>query len=329
MNEKQHSGREGNVPIQEADRVEIISLVDNSLDFLSSVDKEQVQGVWKWAKEKMRSDDALLPLVEHGFSMLVRVFSGSSRQSILFDTGSSPDGIIINSERMGVDLSEVEAVVLSHSHFDHTGGLLSAVKKINGPNLPVIIHEDMFKVRGMIRTDGSVRRHRTFPSDEQVKPANYVRTKQPHLLAGDLLLVTGEIPRYTSFETGLPEHRTLINGKWEPEPWLRDDRALIINVKEKGLIVLTGCGHAGIINTVRYAKQITGIDEVYAIMGGFHLAGKETESRISQTVDELKRLKPKLIVPSHCTGWRGIYAIYQALPDAFVWNSVGNLYRFQ
>jgi 7,8-dihydropterin-6-yl-methyl-4-(beta-D-ribofuranosyl)aminobenzene 5'-phosphate synthase len=329
MNEKQNCAHERKVPIREVDRVEIISLVDNSLDYLSSVDNERVQGFWKWAKVKTGSEGALLPLVEHGFSMLVRVFSGSSRRSVLFDTGASPEGVVINSERMGVELSEVEAVVLSHGHYDHTGGLLSAVKKIDKPNLPVIVHEDMFKTRGMIRTDGTVRKHKAFPAEDQVKPAKYVRTKQPHLLADSMVLVTGEIPSSTSFETGLPEHRTLINGKWKPEPWLRDERAVVINLKQKGLIVLLGCGHAGVINTVRYAKQITGIDEVYAIMGGFHLAGKEPESRIDQTVEELKRLKPKLIAPSHCTGWRGIYAIYQAMPQAFVWNSVGNLYRFQ
>jgi 7,8-dihydropterin-6-yl-methyl-4-(beta-D-ribofuranosyl)aminobenzene 5'-phosphate synthase len=144
-----------------------------------------------------------------------------------------------------------------------------------------------------------------------------------------MVLVTGEIPRKTSFETGLPEHRALVDGQWVPEPWLLDDRALIINVKQKGLIVLTGCGHAGIVNTVLHAKELTGTDEVYAVMGGFHLAGKEHEKRINQTVAELKRFNPKIIAPSHCTGWRGLFAIHQAMPEAFAWNSVGNLYRIE
>jgi 7,8-dihydropterin-6-yl-methyl-4-(beta-D-ribofuranosyl)aminobenzene 5'-phosphate synthase len=107
-----------------------------------------------------------------------------------------------------------------------------------------------------------------------------------------------------------------------------DDRAIVINVKQKGLVVLSGCAHAGIINTIKYAQHITGVKKIHGIMGGFHLAGKEYEPRIDQTVENLKLIKPYLIAPSHCTGWRGIYAIAQAMPEAFVWNSVGNLYKF-
>jgi 7,8-dihydropterin-6-yl-methyl-4-(beta-D-ribofuranosyl)aminobenzene 5'-phosphate synthase len=314
---------------REANKVEILSLIDNSLDFLSSIEKEQVQSVRKWTKEKKRGGLSRLPLAEHGLSMLVRVFSGTVVHSILFDTGSSPEGVITNAKRMGVNLSDIEAIVLSHGHPNHSGGLLSIVKTVKKPDLPIIVHEDMFKTRGIVNADGTIRRHQALPSDDEVKPARYVKTKEPYSLADNTILVTGEIPSQTSFEKGLPTHRALIDGRWKPEPWLRDDRAIVVNLRQKGLIVLSGCGHAGIVNTVLFAKQITGIDEVYAVMGGFHLAGKEHENRIGQTVDELKRLKPKLIAPSHCTGWRGIYAIYQAMPQAFIWNSVGNLYRFQ
>ena len=105
-------------------------------------------------------------------------------------------------------------------------------------------------------------------------------------------------------------------------------RAIAINVRRKGLVVISGCAHAGIINTTRYAQKLTGGRKVHAIMGGFHLAGKEGESRIDRTVEELQRVRPEIVVPSHCTGWRGKYAIYRKMPQAFVWGSVGNLYRF-
>jgi 7,8-dihydropterin-6-yl-methyl-4-(beta-D-ribofuranosyl)aminobenzene 5'-phosphate synthase len=93
-------------------------------------------------------------------------------------------------------------------------------------------------------------------------------------------------------------------------------------------VIISGCAHAGIVNTVLYARQITGVTEVYAIMGGFHLAGKECEPRVRPTVEMLRKLSPEIAVPSYCTGWRGQNAIFEAMPRAFVWNSVGNLYCF-
>jgi 7,8-dihydropterin-6-yl-methyl-4-(beta-D-ribofuranosyl)aminobenzene 5'-phosphate synthase len=119
-----------------------------------------------------------------------------------------------------------------------------------------------------------------------------------------------------------------LNGSWQPDPLVRDERAIAINIRRKGLVVLSGCAHAGIINTISYAQQITGTVKVYVVMGGFHLAGKEFENRIQPTIKELQRINPKLIVPSHCTGWKAMCAIAKTLPEAFVWTSVGNLYRF-
>jgi len=311
------------VSLNEVDRAEIISLVDNSVDFLSTIDKGDVKQVREWAKGLTQ-----LPTAEHGFSMLIRVFNGGKSHSILFDTGSSPNGLVANAKRMGLNLREVECIVLSHGHYDHFGGILSALKAIGKDNLPVIVHEDMFKTRGVANVDGTIRKYPTFPTENNVKPAKYIKKRHPYLIANNTILVTGEIPRKTSFEKGYLQHRILIDGKWQPDPWILDDRAIVINVRQRGLVILSGCAHAGIINTTLYAQQITGTADVYAVLGGFHLSGKEYEPRISQTVKKLKQINPKFLVPSHCTGWRGIQAIARAIPDAFVWNSVGNLYRF-
>jgi 7,8-dihydropterin-6-yl-methyl-4-(beta-D-ribofuranosyl)aminobenzene 5'-phosphate synthase len=320
------------VPLREVGRVEIISLIDNSVDFLSTIGRDEVQNIREWIKER-RDEEWVkkhfrLPIAEHGFSMLVRVFDGGEFHSALFDTGSSPDGVVTNAERMGINLSEIECVVLSHGHYDHFGGLLTTLKVANKESLPIIVHEDMFRTRGVANLDGTIRKHPDFPTEHQTKPAIYVKTKQPHLIVDDMMLVTGEVPRKTDFEKGLPQHRAFIDGKWQPDSWVWDDRALIINVKQKGLVVLSGCAHAGIVNTVLCAQDNTGIDTIHAVLGGFHLAGKEYEQRIKKTVEKLKELKPALVAPSHCTGWRGTFAIARALPQAFVWNSVGNLYRF-
>jgi len=168
-----------------------------------------------------------------------------------------------------------------------------------------------------------------FPAEDRVKPAKYIRTKQPHTIADNAILVTGEIPRKTGFEQGLSQHKVFVDGKWQPDPLIRDDRAIVFKVKQKGLVVLSGCAHAGIINTTHYAQQLTGVANIYAIMGGFHLAGKDCETRISRTVEQLKQLAPTILAPSHCTGWRGVCTLAKEMPNAFVWNSVGNLYSFR
>lgn len=323
---------EMSVPLKEVDGLEIISLMDNSIDVLSTIKKDEVRQVRDWIKErkgqKWVSENFRLPIAEHGLSILIRIFHGKKAHTILFDTGRSPEGVVTNVERIGIDLSEIEAIVISHGHDDHFGGLLAVLKVVNKKNLPIIVHEDMFKTRGVAERDGTVRKDMPFPSEDMVKPAKYVKTKQPYLIADETVLVTGEIPSKTDFEKGSQRDRVLIDGEWKPYPWMWDDRAVAVNIKQKGLVILSGCAHAGIINTIQHAQRITGVKKVHAVMGGFHLAGKEYEPRISQTVEKLKLVKPYLIAPSHCTGWRGIYAIAQAMPEAFIWNSVGNLYKF-
>ena len=317
--------------LAEVDGLQIISLVDNSVDFLSTINRKEVQSFRQWTKkrhgEEWARTHSQLPLAEHGFSMLVRVLARGKSGNILFDTGSSPDSVVENATRMGLDLSEVESVVLSHGHYDHSGGLLSALKAINKGDLPVIVHDDMFKKRGVANQNGTIRAYPEFPTKDQIGSARLISTKKPILIADELVLITGEIPRETSFEKGFSQHRAFLNGSWQPDPWIWDDRAVLINVKRKGLVILSGCAHAGIVNTILYAQQITGIKDVFAVVGGFHLAGKEGERKIDQTVRELKRINPTLVAPSHCTGWKALLAMAQAMPDAFVWNSVGSLYQ--
>jgi 7,8-dihydropterin-6-yl-methyl-4-(beta-D-ribofuranosyl)aminobenzene 5'-phosphate synthase len=321
----------GNFGLLEVDGLEVVSLVDNSIDFLSTINKKEAISFRQWTIKRHGQEWARthsqLPLAEHGFSMLIRVLLGGKKVSILFDTGVSADGVVENAKRMGLELGEVEYVILSHGHYDHFGGLISALKKINRTNLPLIVHTDMFKTRGTTNSNGTIRPYPEFPNREQLSSAQLINTKQPCLICDGKILVTGEIPRETSFEKGFSQHRTLIDGVWQPDPYILDDRAIVIGIKGKGLVVLSGCAHAGIINTIRYSQRITGIANVYTVMGGFHLAGKENENRIEQTIAALKRINPKFIVPCHCTGWKGTFAIANALPDAFLYNSVGNLYN--
>ena len=263
------------------------------------------------------------------FLCLFVVFTDQEELHILFDTGVSSKGVIVNAKRMGIDLNEVSYIVLSHGHYDHFGGLQAIVEAVNKINLPIITHEDMVKRRGTASLSGDIREYPPFPNLKQLTPAKIVNTKKPYLIANDLACITGEIPRKATFEKGLMQNRIYGENSWQPDPLVLDDRALVINIKGKGLVIISGCAHAGIINTIRYAQQITGLAKVYAILGGFHLAGKEFEKRIEPTIEELKKINPELIVPSHCTGWRALISIAQAFPNAFAYNSVGNIYQFE
>jgi 7,8-dihydropterin-6-yl-methyl-4-(beta-D-ribofuranosyl)aminobenzene 5'-phosphate synthase len=315
--------------VKEADGAEILRLVDNSI-FLSAVNHPQVQSFRQWKQgqdgKKRGATHTDLPFAEHGFSMFLKIFRGDKSSCVLFDTGSSKI-IVENANRMNISLSEVECIVLSHGHYDHCGGLEAATKAVNKADLPIIVHENMFKTRGSTNAKGKIRQYPKFPSEKQLSTARFISTKQPSLTADGMVCITGEIPRKTSFEKGYLQHKTFESGTWKSDPLIIDERAVALNIKGKGLVVLSGCAHAGIINTIKYAQQITGTKKVYAVLGGFHLAGKTFENRIQPTIEELQQINPQLIVPSHCTGWKAMCAIAKTFSEAFVWNSVGNLYK--
>lgn len=312
-----------------AEQVEVISVVDNLLEPPGVSPPPAVKPLSEWTPDPER---ARSPRGEHGLSLLVRVRGNFGTCTILFDAAGEPGSVADNAERMGLDLSPVEAIVLSHQHWDHTGGLASTLRALNARELPVIVHLRAFLKRGWRDPDkpeAKMRRPRYDLDREEIEAAGgrIVEARGPHLLCDDGLLVTGEIPRQTDFEVGMPHEWVLEDGEWRHDPRVLDDRSIVVHVRHRGLVVISGCAHSGIVNTVRYAQQLTGVQRVAAILGGFHLVGPNSEHTIEGTVAALKELNPELLAPSHCTGWQGRLALAQAFPAAFVPNTVGNLYR--
>jgi len=149
------------------------------------------------------------------------------------------------------------------------------------------------------------------------------------LLLNGTVLVTGQVDRVTDFEKGFPiQTARSTDGGWEPDPWIWDDQAVVVNVRDRGLVVLSGCSHAGAVNVLRYAQALTGVSKVHAFVGGMHLTGGLFEPIIPRTIAELVAIGPDVVVPGHCTGWRAANLLVTTLPDAYVQSNVGTRLHF-
>jgi 7,8-dihydropterin-6-yl-methyl-4-(beta-D-ribofuranosyl)aminobenzene 5'-phosphate synthase len=263
-------------------------------------------------------------LAEHGLSLLVKVRVKEETHSIILDTGYTNVAVPYNLEYLGLTLDDVEAVVLSHGHMDHTGAL-KEILNLTGKETSVILHPDAFLPRSIQFPSDQLLTFPEFPSRDELKDwgADVVENKAPLLLAHDTILVTGEIPRITAFEKGLPGAQIKQNGAFQSDAF-KDDQSLVINLSNKGLVVISGCAHAGIINSISYARELTGQQDVCAVIGGFHLSGAVMEPSIEPTIEEMKKLSLQVISPMHCTGFKAISRFAQEIPDAFVLSSVGS-----
>jgi 7,8-dihydropterin-6-yl-methyl-4-(beta-D-ribofuranosyl)aminobenzene 5'-phosphate synthase len=330
--------------LHEIDRLSVTILMDNYTDRLLPSSLPVIR-----PPMIMHGRFLPAPIAEHGFSAIldIRYNDDKKKNIFLFDTGVSENGIIINADIFRINLKNIEAIILSHGHFDHCSGLLNVLKRISKP-INVIAHPDAFLKRWLVYPDGNRAKMPILDEKElenhgatihKIRNVNFLSSN-----GGDSdddnnnissrinspVMITGQIPRETSFEKGFPLQYAEIQGEKElvPDPLVNDDQAIIVNIKQKGLVILTGCGHAGIINTINYAKKITKINKIFAVLGGFHLTGGIYEEAIKPTIKELQKADPKYIIPCHCTGWKATNRIIEAMPEKFIQTSVGTSFNF-
>ena len=313
-----------------ADSVQVTTLEDNYVNgFLSSSEVARRPRLDVVTGEKPGEP----MLAEFGWSALVKVEIAGRTHSILFDTGLGKQALLHNAKALRIDLKQIEALVISHGHPDHTAATPETLSGIGRENLPIILHPNALRKTVIMFPNGEKANAGFFLDEGQLRSRGGLleKTKNPTSFASDTTLATGEIPRRTDYEKGMPPnmHFRIIDGNLVHDQLILDDQGLVINVKDKGLVVISGCAHAGIINTINYAKEVSGVEKVYAVVGGFHLTGDYFAPTIERTVAEMKGIAPKIVLPSHCTGIRALIRIANALPNSFVENSVGTTFQFK
>ncbi len=311
----------GELHLREADRLEVTVLVDNYTDLLLLQSTEVVK------RARIAPPQALL--AEHGFSCLLKVYDGSEEHLVLLDAGVTGTSLLHNADLLKVDLSRIESVVLSHGHYDHFGALAEVLSRAPG-GVSLFLHPDAFLQRRLIIPGAAAPVGTPALDEEALKQAGALihRVKGPFPLASDLVLTTGEVGRVTDFERGFPWAQAKIDDQWVVDPF-HDDQGVAVKVRGKGLVVIGGCSHAGIINTVKQAQRAAQMEAVHAVLGGFHLTGPLFEPIIEPTIEEMKKLGSDYVVPMHCTGWNAINQFAKEMPGQFLLSSVGTTYVFQ
>ena len=263
-------------------------------------------------------------VAQHGLSLLLKIqLTDSDKVTILMDTGSSPDTALHNIEALGIDLRTVDMIFLSHGHYDHTGGLIRILKRI-GKKVPVIAHPSVFdpklKVEPYLK---SISSSLTSSMVEEAGGVMLCAENTINLAKG--VMTSGQIERSTTFERAQCFY-TIQNGQFI-EDYLPDDQALIVHIQGKGLAIISGCAHSGIINTIRHTQKFTGVSDIHAILGGFHLA-KADDERMRSTIGELLKLDPRVVAPCHCTGSKAVNGLIEALESRCTPLRTGDTLKF-
>jgi 7,8-dihydropterin-6-yl-methyl-4-(beta-D-ribofuranosyl)aminobenzene 5'-phosphate synthase len=307
--------------ISEVDKVNVWVLTDNYYDALRPDSK---------ITKRYRVTPGKSVHAEHGLAYYVESVVNGKSTFCMFDYGLDPVGVMNNIALLGLDLGKANAFSLSHGHFDHWMGAVSILKQNQSriaKGTPFYVGEEAFARRYSLRpgTAEAMDIGQLKKEDIEALGVKVVEVKDPmQIIPG--VYFTGNIERVTSYEKVPPS--LLIKRGEKPEPDdFRGEQAIFFNVKGKGLLVLSGCAHAGIVNTVKHAQKIAGTVKVHAVMGGFHLINAKPEV-IQNTVADIKAMKPDYIIPTHCTGFEAITTFAREMPAEFNLNTAGTQYTF-
>ncbi len=314
-------------------------LVDNQADLLA----QETQTVKRFKKKPL--------LAEHGFAALIDLNPGGPGQKVLWDAGVTRDALLENMARMEIDPTSIDVIALSHGHGDHTAAVTDVLRAIvgrpesrkwplgtppadlrryaeEGRRLPLVVHPAAFRERWSKQKDGAWFGPALPPprAEWEAVGAEVILSEGPYQLAPGCW-TTGMVPRRSFESGGATRSRMYRDGDQFLPDGIDDDQSILIHVRNKGLVIVSGCAHAGIVNTVNHAREISGVERVWAILGGFHLAPAK-EDEIERTIDAIEALEPALVAPTHCTGFPAQGRFASRLPKAFVLNTVGATYHF-
>jgi 7,8-dihydropterin-6-yl-methyl-4-(beta-D-ribofuranosyl)aminobenzene 5'-phosphate synthase len=313
------------------ERVTITSVTENYVDMLLADGPNVTRAGLRHHFDPQHA----CPVGENGIALLVEVEWDRYRYSALFDTGMTGPVLTHNADALGVDLGSVDHVVISHGHPDHYGGLEGFLAAREAP-VPISIHGDAFLPRYLRLASGQVA---PFYNQDLTLARIDALGGRPLLHRGPVtigpgMIATGEIPRNVAFEAppsriDTPNALIQLRDGYEAPDTVPDDQALVLEVGHDGIIVLVGCSHAGVINSVRYAMEITGRDRVLGVFGGFHLGFPGIpEVKTEQTIEALREIDVEVLCPMHCTGMRAMMEMQRAFPDRFLMNCTGTRVHF-
>ena len=337
-------------PVVELDELCLTVVVDNSTDTLSSVADglpqipEAVHLSARLPATRYHEGHPCkvvfdkLCCAAHGFSVLATGRRGDEARTMLFDVGPYADVWLGNAARLGVDLARIEIIFLSHWHFDHSGalpqvvGAVAEARRSAGLAAPVVVdlHPDRPDQRGTLHPSGTMTLLPEEPTFAALEKAGgrVAKHAAAHGLCDGFFLGGGEIARVTPYETGLVGHHSFRGEKGELDQLIMDERFVAALVRGRGVTVLSACSHAGVVNACLGAQGQFATAPIDLVLGGFHLAGSPMEPRIDATVRDLtERVRPRVVAPGHCTGWRAKVALAQAFaPTHYAPSAVGSMY---